>query len=100
MDLTTPLGRGGTGKSRKKELMMPMITPKFDPKKPLENAREPHHGETLVSLSGSPVVPIEKACKLTGYCMCMSHCWKKCTHLGWEGSNNILIVVGYAIFVS
>ena len=67
MDLTTPLGRGGTGKARKKDLMMPMITPKFDPKKPLENAREPHHGETLVSLSGSPVVPIEKACKFPCY---------------------------------
>jgi len=33
-----------------------MITPKFDLRKPLTVAREPKHGETLVSLSGSPVI--------------------------------------------
>jgi len=44
--------RGGYGLPSK----TPLITPKFDPRQPLTAAREPKAGETLVSLSGSPVI--------------------------------------------
>lgn len=56
-DLTTPLVGAGNAKfAKKQQLTTPMITPKFDTRKPLTSAREPKHGETLVSLAGSPVV--------------------------------------------
>jgi len=36
---------------------LPTITPKFDPKEPITTARKAKHGETLLSMAGSPVVP-------------------------------------------
>jgi len=55
-DFATPLGGVNLKQTKHSQLVTPMITPKFDTSKPLTNAREPKHGETLVSLSGSPVV--------------------------------------------
>ena len=54
-DLWTPLHTKATNK-RQQQLVTPLITPKFDPSKPVTAAREPKRGETLVSLAGSPVV--------------------------------------------
>jgi len=63
-DLTTPVVRATKSRrvaaGRKGDIQTPMITPKFDPSKPLKSAREPHVGETLMSLSGSPVVTNQK----------------------------------------
>eukprot|EP00794_Sanderia_malayensis_P007419 gene7419-8239_t len=36
----------------------PFITPKFDPRLPITTTRRPKHGETLVSLAGSPVMSL------------------------------------------
>lgn len=58
-DYVTPVVRPirNTRKFPNRAAPTPIITPKFDPTKPPKTAREPHlGGETLVSLSGSPVI--------------------------------------------
>lgn len=91
-----PLTRSRTGKGTTKKVNQtpmyagrnktvmetPMITPKFDPRKPLTAAREPKMGETLLSLAGSPVLQNSRDITTNGenvVSLCLS---KQQTYLG------------------